>query len=119
MNVGNTFALTRGVGPTTCRKHLFLIVTLIVAPITAECGPIALVGLITPHVVKRWWGRDHRFLIVPCFLGGGLLLGLCDLVSRILIEDILIPVGVITSLLGGPFFLWVLFREKNINTVDN
>ncbi len=112
LSVGEVFSKSRGIDPNGARKRLFILVSFLVAPIVAECGPIGFIGLITPHVVKRWMGSDHRFLILACFLVGGVFLGLCDLFSRILIEDSLIPVGVVTALLGGPFFLWVLLRQR-------
>ena len=112
LSVGEVFAQSRGVDPHKVRRRLFLIVSLLITPIVAECGPIGFVGLITPHLIKSWGVRDHRLLIWICFFVGGALLGLCDLISRILIENSLLPVGVVTALLGGPFFLWSLLRSR-------
>ena len=111
LSVGKIFSLSRGVNPDKTLKFLFLVVSFLIAPIVAECGPIGFVGLIVPHIVKRWLGRDHRFLIWASFMAGGAFLGLCDLLARTLIQHTLIPVGAVTALLGGLFFLWMLLRQ--------
>ena len=111
LSVGKIFSLSRGVDPDKTLKFLFVVVSFLIAPIVAECGPIGFVGLIVPHIVKCWLGRDHRFLIWASFMAGGAFLGLCDLLARTAIQHTLIPVGAVTALLGGLFFLWMLLKQ--------
>lgn len=112
LRVGEIFAQSRGVCPKRVRKRLIFLVSLLITPIVAECGPIGFVGLIIPHMIKALGIQDHRFLIWICFFSGGAFLGICDLISRSLFENSLLPVGVVTALFGAPFFLWSLTRFR-------
>jgi iron complex transport system permease protein len=94
------------------RKILFVIGSLITAPIVAEIGPIGFVGLIVPHMVKKFVEKDHRRLLIACFFCGGTFLCLCDLISRLVLENGGMPIGVITSIIGAPAFLIILIRKK-------
>ncbi|MGC4190293.1 MAG: iron ABC transporter permease [Thermomicrobiales bacterium] len=78
----------------------------------AFTGAIGFVGLVVPHLVRLWLGPDHRRLL-PCaaLLGASLLL-IADLVSRTIVQPLELPIGVVTSLIGGPFFLWLLIRTR-------
>jgi len=89
---------------------LLLLVTaaLLAAGSVALAGIIGFVGLIVPHILRRLFGAGHRVLFPAAFFGGGLFLVWCDLVSQTLSYEQEIPVGVITALLGGPFFLYLL-----------
>ena len=78
----------------------------------AVAGPIAFVGLIVPHTVRRLVGADHRLLLPCTFLAGGGFLVLCDTVARTIIAPTEFPVGIITSMLGGPFFIFLLIRSR-------
>jgi len=74
-------------------------------------GPIGFVGIVVPHLVRLLVGADHR-LVVPASLGfGAAFLVACDLVSRTILAPIELPVGIVTALIGGPFFLWLLIRS--------
>jgi iron complex transport system permease protein len=75
-------------------------------------GPIGFIGLITPHLVRVVVGPSHRWLIPLTVLAGGAGLMWCDTISRVIIAPAEIPVGVVTSLLGGPFFIYILLRKK-------
>ncbi|HEX7976592.1 MAG TPA: iron ABC transporter permease, partial [Anaerolineales bacterium] len=75
-------------------------------------GIIGFVGLIVPHVVRLIWGPDYRRLIPLSILGGASLLLLADLLARVVMAPQELPVGVVTSLAGAPFFLWVLRRAQ-------
>jgi iron complex transport system permease protein len=83
-----------------------------VGGIVAVTGPIGFVGMMIPHMARRIVGANHRILAPVCILFGGSFLVLCDTVARVLLSGIEIPVGVITALLGGPFFLWLLLSKK-------
>ena len=94
------------------RRLLFLVVSLAIGVLVAETGPIGFVGLIVPHTVRRLCGADHRILVpVSAVVGAGFLV-LCDAVARTLSTGVDLPVGVLTALIGGPFFLWVLGQER-------
>lgn len=109
---GNERAMTLGVNVAQVRLVAFYLVSLLVGGIVSVCGPIGFVGLIVPHLCRLVVGPDHRKLAPASALFGGVFLALCDTIARSLIAPFEIPVGVITSLLGGPFFLWLLLRRR-------
>ncbi|CBW25219.1 putative iron ABC transporter, permease protein [Halobacteriovorax marinus SJ] len=110
MYLGDDIALTRGVNIYKFRKSLYIVNSIVVAMVVAECGPIGFVGLLGPHMAKKVFGHKHQQLIPASFMVGGILLNLCDLLSRNIMEETLLPVGVMTALLGGPFLLYLLSR---------
>ena len=75
-------------------------------------GLIGFVGLIVPHIMRRLIGEDSRPLLAGCALGGAVCLTLCDLLARLLFAPYELPVGIVLSLAGGPFFLWLLVRQR-------
>ncbi|PKN95622.1 MAG: hypothetical protein CVU45_00585, partial [Chloroflexi bacterium HGW-Chloroflexi-7] len=81
----------------------------------AFAGVIGFVGLVIPHVVRMLWGGDYRRLLPLSMICGASLLLVTDVVARTIISPQEIPVGIITALLGAPFFLWVLKRSKSQN----
>jgi iron complex transport system permease protein len=87
--------------------------TLLAATAVALAGLIGFVGLIVPHAARAWVGPDHRKLPGVAALIGGLFLVVCDAVARVVIAPQEIPIGVITALVGGPFFLALLLRRRN------
>lgn len=89
--------------------------TLATAAAVAFVGVIGFVGLVVPHILRLLWGGDYRRLLPLSMLGGGVLLLLTDTAARTLVAPQEIPVGIITALLGAPFFLWVLRRSKTQN----
>ena len=78
-------------------------------------GIIGFVGLVVPHIVRLVWGGDYRRLIPLSMLGGASMLLLSDVVARTIIAPQEVPVGIVTALLGAPFFLWILKRSKAQN----
>ncbi len=108
LTVGEDIATSRGVDVRRVRKVVFAVVSLMVAAVVSVCGPIGFVGMMAPHMVRMMVGTDHRRLTPATILFGGGFLTLCDTMARTLIAPVEIPVGVITALLGGPFFLWLL-----------
>ena len=111
LTTGEDLAASRGVDVRRTVKMLFLIISLAIGGVVAVCGPIAFVGIIAPHVCRLLIGSDHRYLAPATFLFGGLFLVICDTLARILAAPSEIPVGVITALIGGPFFLWLLHQR--------
>jgi iron complex transport system permease protein len=74
-------------------------------------GPVGFVGIIVPHLVRLIVGADHRLVLPASALFGAAFLVACDLVARTLFAPAELPVGIVTALIGGPFFLWLLFRR--------
>jgi iron complex transport system permease protein len=93
------------------RTGLFLVAALLTAAAVSFTGPIGFVGLIVPHVFRLILGTDHRLLVPASLLGGGLFLVLAEGVAHALRYPERMPVGILTALLGGPFFLILLRRR--------
>jgi len=109
---GEELAVSRGVDLKKLRLGVLGVSSALVGALVAVTGPIGFVGLIVPHILRRWVGPDHLLLIPACFLGGGAFLALCDLGARTIMAPAELPVGVLTALLGGPFFLWLLIAGR-------
>ncbi|HWN45347.1 MAG TPA: iron ABC transporter permease [Thermoanaerobaculia bacterium] len=105
---GEELAASRGVDLVRLRLQVLGISALMIGALVAVAGPIGFVGLMVPHMLRRWVGHDHLFLAPACLLGGGAFLAVCDLAARTIMSPAELPVGVLTALLGGPFFLWLL-----------
>jgi iron complex transport system permease protein len=110
--MGEDFAASRGVALGGVKAALYFAVSLMVGAVVAFCGPIGFVGLIVPHICRLLVGPDHRTLLPATLLAGGAFLVICDTVGRTVMAPAELPVGVITSLLGGPFFLWLLLGRR-------
>jgi len=110
---GEELAASRGVDLGRLRLLILGASSLMVGALVAVTGPIGFVGLMVPHMLRRWAGSDHLFLTPACLLGGGVFLALCDLVARTVMAPAELPVGVLTALLGGPFFLWLLLSRRS------
>jgi iron complex transport system permease protein len=106
--IGEDLAATRGVAVEHVKRLLFVAVSIMVGGVTAVCGPIGFVGLIVPHIGRLLVGGHHRFLAPFSILGGAAFLVTCDTVARVAIAPVEVPVGSITALVGGPFFLTLL-----------
>ena len=112
LSTGDESARAMGVDSNTLRTICMLIVSLIAASIVSFTGLIGFVGLVCPHITRLVIGSDNRFLIpASAMFGAALLLG-SDLVGRVIIAPEVIPVGVITSFIGGPMFLWLIIKQK-------
>lgn len=83
--------------------------------IVSFVGIISFVGLIAPHILRRFLGNDYRFLIPASALGGTIILLASDLFSRMIVSPVVLPIGAITSFLGAPLFLYLLFKGVNKN----
>ena len=108
--VGDEWAAVRGVSVQNVRRLLFAASSLMVAAVVATCGPIGFVGLVVPHIGRAIVGPTHRALAPFCIVAGGAFLVACDAVGRMIFAPVEMPVGIITALVGGPFFL-VLLRQ--------
>jgi len=112
ITTGEELAASRGVEVRRTRMILFFAASLMVGAIVAVCGPIGFVGLMAPHICRLLIGPDHRYLMPATLLFGGAFLILCDTLARTVMAPTELPVGIITSLLGGPFFLWLLLGRR-------
>jgi len=112
LTTGEEMAAGRGVDVARTRNLLFFGASLMVGGVVAVCGPIGFVGLMVPHICRLLVGPGHRFLAPASILAGGSFLTLCDTFARTIIAPAEIPVGVITALLGGPFFLALLLKDR-------
>jgi iron complex transport system permease protein len=108
MAVGEDWAAARGVAVKKLLFTGFIAGAVLTAPVTAITGPIGFVGLIVPHALRLWIGADHRVLLPCSFLVGAAFLAVCDAVARVALAPADVPVGIVTALLGGPFFIWLL-----------
>jgi len=91
-------------------RRLYIASSLVAGTSIAFSGPIGFVGLIVPHALRLILGADHRLVLPASFFAGGAFLVICDTAARTIIAPTELPVGVITALLGGPFFLWLLLK---------
>ncbi|MCI0416044.1 iron ABC transporter permease [bacterium] len=108
LSLGEESATILGVNTQRFRRELFVVISLAAGVIVAVSGTIAFVGLMIPHAVRLIVGSDHRLVLPVSLLIGAIFLIWIDLFARILFHPVELPVGVITSALGGPFFLWLL-----------
>lgn len=114
MTLGEEPAAHLGLHVERTKKLFFLVASLMTGATVAACGLIGFVGLIVPHTVRLVVGPDHRRLIPASALGGAGFLVLADSFARTIIAPLEIPIGVVTAFLGGPFFLFLLRRRKEV-----
>lgn len=111
LGFGEELAAGRGVNVRRLQAITFLVGSLMTAVIVSEVGPIGFIGLIVPHTVRMVTGSRHRRLMPLSIVAGGAFLCLCDIFARKLLPGET-PVGIITSLVGGPFFLYLLLHRR-------
>lgn len=110
--LGEREAFHLGFHPRRLRWRLIILVALMVAPIVAVTGGIGFIGLVVPHLVRLWRGADHLWVLPASAIAGALALTLSDWLGRTLMAPTELPIGLVTSLIGGPFFIWLLWRGK-------
>jgi iron complex transport system permease protein len=109
---GEDLARSRGVHVARTKLLLLVAATFLVGGIVAVCGPIGFVGLMVPHICRRLFSGRHLFLGPASIVFGGTFLVIADTIGRTIFAPVELPVGIITALIGGPFFLWMLFGKK-------
>ena len=112
LTTGEELAASRGVAVGRVKNIFFLSVSVMVGAIVSICGPVGFIGLMCPHICRLIVGPDHRRLLPATLLFGGAFLVACDTVARSLFAPTELPVGIFTSFLGGPFFLWLLLKPN-------
>lgn len=108
LSLGSTEAQSLGVDVRSLRRRLLGLATLLTALATAVAGTVGFVGLVVPHILRLLFGPEHRRLLPLALVGGAVFVLGCDLVSRLAGG---VRLGIVTSLIGGPFFLWLLRRQ--------
>lgn len=111
-NISEEFAQSRGVNIKYLRLIFFTLVSISTGILVSLCGPIGFVGMIIPHIIRLIVGANHKWLLPASFFAGGTFLTLSDFLGKIIIAPTEIPIGVITALIGGPFFLWILIKNR-------
>ncbi len=120
--MGELVAASRGVSVRRARATAYFASSILVAGIVAHCGPIGFVGLVVPHLMRTLCGPKHAALLPACALGGAVFLIWCDVIARNLLGWIRdapqeIPVGILTSILGGVFFLYILMTHRQEHAI--
>ncbi|UUA05115.1 iron ABC transporter permease [Streptomyces sp. CRCS-T-1] len=113
---GEEAATTMGLDVARFRARMFVLVSLVTGVLVAAAGPIGFVGLMLPHIVRLFVGGDHRRVLPTAALGGAVFLVWADVAARTIAAPMEVPVGVLTALCGGPFFLWLMRRDARRST---
>lgn len=110
--LGHQEAMHLGYQQETLRRRLIVLTALVVGPLVAVTGGIGFIGLVVPHLVRMLVGANHRVLLPMSMLVGAVFLAAADWWSRVIVAPAELPIGLVTSLVGGPFFFWLLSRKK-------
>jgi len=111
VSLGVEAAESRGVDVKRAERTALVAASLSTGAAVSLGGPVPFVGIIVPHMVRMIVGADHRLVVPASALFGAAFLAICDLVARVVSGPVELPVGAVTSIIGGPFFLWLLFRR--------
>lgn len=112
LSLGPDSAESRGLDVTRAQRAAFLSASLATGAAVTVGGPIGFVGIIIPHLVRLLVGPDHRLVLPAAALFGAAFLVGCDVIARMIFAPVELPVGIITAITGGPFFLWLLLRKR-------
>ena len=111
--LGDEQASHLGINIELLKKIIILFSSIIVGVSVAFCGMIGFIGLVTPHLIRLFIGPTHQYLIPGSALLGAIILIISDLISKTIISPAQLPIGVITSLIGAPFFIFLILKQKN------
>jgi iron complex transport system permease protein len=111
LSLGADAAGSRGLDVQRAQRIAFFSASLATGAAVSVGGPIGFVGIIVPHLIRLVTGPDHRIVLPASALFGAALLVTCDVGARTVLAPLELPVGIITALIGGPFFLWLLLRR--------
>ena len=111
ITLGEEAAMQLGVETAALQRQMFVASSLMIGAMVSVSGMIGFVGLMVPHVMRLIVGGDHRLLLPASFLAGGIFLCWADTLARVLLAPAELPVGIVTAFFGGPFFLYLLYRE--------
>ena len=118
LNLGDDIARSLGLNVTLVRLFLLVLSSILSGCVVSFAGLLSFAGLIVPHICRRLFGNDARFLL-PCsaLLGASFVL-ICDILGRVAFSPFELPAGVLMSFVGGPFFLYLLFTKKGGRRVN-
>ncbi len=111
LSISDESAASRGVDVHRTQRLAFLSASLATGAAVSLGGPVGFIGIVIPHLVRLIVGADHRLVLPASAFGGAAFLVMCDTISRTALSPLEVPVGVITAIIGGPFFLWLLIRK--------
>lgn len=112
--LGEGQALHVGINVQRTKLLAVFLVAMAVGASVAVSGTIGFVGIVVPHILRLIIGPDNRYLLPACMLLGAILLLGADMLSRIVVSPAELPIGIVTAVLGGPFFLWLLLRNRGL-----
>jgi iron complex transport system permease protein len=112
LTLGEDVAASRGVDVGRAQRIAFLSASLATGAAISLAGPIGFIGVVVPHLVRLLIGADHRVVLPAAIMFGAAFLVVCDLIARTVMAPIELPVGIVTAMIGGPFFIWLLMRKS-------
>jgi iron complex transport system permease protein len=110
--LGPEAALTRGVDVVRAQRLAFVASSVATGVAVSLGGPVGFIGIVVPHLVRLMVGADHRLVMPASLFFGAAFLVACDVVARTVLAPLELPVGIITAIIGGPFFLWLLIQRS-------
>ncbi len=113
MTVGEESARSLGIETEQVKRRVYIVSALITGAVVSVSGMIGFVGMVIPHAVRLMLGADHRLLLPASALVGGMYLMAADTMARTILDPTEIPVGIVTALAGGPFFIYLLVWRKD------
>lgn len=111
LTLGEDVAAARGVDVGRAQRIAFLSASFATGAAISLAGPIGFIGVVVPHLVRLLVGSDHRVVLPASILFGAAFLVICDLIARTVMSPIELPVGIVTAMIGGPLFIWLLVRK--------
>lgn len=117
MALGEATAFHIGSKVDKLKKQIIILTALIVGTSVAITGSIGFIGLVIPHIIRSAFGPNHTFLMPASFMVGGSLLILSDSIARVLITPAVLSIGIVTSLIGAPFFIYLLYQFKQYRRI--
>ena len=112
LTLGEDVAASRGVDVARAQRIAFLSASFATGAAISLAGPIGFIGIVVPHLVRLLVGSDHRVVLPASIFFGAAFLVVCDLIARTVMAPIELPVGIVTAMVGGPFFIWLLVRKS-------
>ncbi len=112
LRLGEDRATSFGIDVRRLRLTTLIRISMLSATAVAFVGPIGFIGLVAPHIARLIFGEDHRFYLPGSALAGGLILSLASIASKNILHGVIVPVGIVTSLVGVPFFLSIIFKNQ-------
>ena len=112
LTLGEETAHTLGIDVGSIRGRVVIGVALATGAATAAAGAVSFVGLVVPHLLRRFYGYEPARLLLPSALGGAALVAASDIAVRVIAPDGQLLLGVLTAMLGAPFFIWLILRMR-------